>query len=160
MAPVAGGVTHAQEDGFLLLLRNFKSLAAPWIPVHGVSGVLEQVRRFFTVQSIHTITLAYFGAVGEKYSPWREYHATFSQFSSSKSPPTLLEPYWKRLIGHLFGWKKLVLHKVRPSRKRAVSGREGLSGAAASSIPHCVFPPRSEQPVLRLKCKLYFFTAP
>ena len=45
VAPVAGGVTDAEEEGFLLRTGPGKGLLAPWPPVHGVVGVLAQVGR-------------------------------------------------------------------------------------------------------------------
>jgi hypothetical protein len=43
MAPVARGVADAQEDGLVLLRSTPQSLGSPWIPVHWVVGVLQEV---------------------------------------------------------------------------------------------------------------------
>ena len=43
VAPVAGGVADAQEDGLVLGLRLLQGLRSPGVPVHGVVGVLQQV---------------------------------------------------------------------------------------------------------------------
>ena len=44
VAPVTGGVAHAQEDGFAGRTSGGESLVAPWMPVHRVVLVLEQIR--------------------------------------------------------------------------------------------------------------------
>ena len=44
VAPVAGGIAHGQEDRTVQLDRTAKGLGSPRVPVHGVAGVLEQVR--------------------------------------------------------------------------------------------------------------------
>jgi len=40
MAPVAGGVANAEEDGLILLLRPVQGLFSPRIPIHRVVGML------------------------------------------------------------------------------------------------------------------------
>ena len=44
VAPVAGGVADGQEDGPVQLPGTRQRLVAPGVPVHGVMGVLEEVR--------------------------------------------------------------------------------------------------------------------
>ena len=44
VAPMAGGVSDAQEDGFIQFLGHGKRLRAPGIPFHRILGVLKQVR--------------------------------------------------------------------------------------------------------------------
>ena len=44
VAPVAGRIADRQEDRLLLAARAVERLVAPRIPVHGVAGVLLQVR--------------------------------------------------------------------------------------------------------------------
>ena len=41
MAPVAGGIADAEQDGLVLFLCFLQGLVTPWIPIHGVVGVLE-----------------------------------------------------------------------------------------------------------------------
>ena len=43
VAPVAGGIADAEEDGFIFRLGLFEGFRAPGIPVDGVVGVLEEV---------------------------------------------------------------------------------------------------------------------
>src|SRR5665811_1079966 len=43
-APVAGRVADGEEDRAILDARPLQRLRAPWMPVHGVVRVLEQVR--------------------------------------------------------------------------------------------------------------------
>ena len=45
VAPVAGGVPDRDQDGLVLLPGARERLLAPRIPIHGVVGVLQQVRR-------------------------------------------------------------------------------------------------------------------
>ena len=52
VAPVAGAVADGEEDGFVLGLGLGEGLFAPRIPVHGIVGVLTQVRGFFVDQPI------------------------------------------------------------------------------------------------------------
>ena len=55
-APVARRVTDRQEDRLVLAARaRFERLVAPGIPVHGVPGVLLQVRAGLTGQTIAQI---------------------------------------------------------------------------------------------------------
>jgi hypothetical protein len=60
VAPVAGGVADAQQDRLVLVVRAPKRLLAPGIPVHGVVGVLQQVRAGRVDQPVRT---AAFGRV-------------------------------------------------------------------------------------------------
>ena len=52
VAPMAGRVADAQEDGPVLLARPGEGLLAPRIPVHRVVLVLEQVGRFLPRQPV------------------------------------------------------------------------------------------------------------
>ena len=52
VAPVAGRVADAQEDGLVLLARLGEGLLAPRKPVHRVVLVLEQVGRFLPRQAV------------------------------------------------------------------------------------------------------------
>ncbi len=52
VAPVAGGVSHGQEDRLVLLLGLFKGRVAPRVPVHRITGVLKQIWALFMDQSI------------------------------------------------------------------------------------------------------------
>ena len=47
VAPVAGGVADAQEDQLVLATGELQGLLAPGKPLHGVLGVLKQVRAGF-----------------------------------------------------------------------------------------------------------------
>ena len=44
VAPVAGGVADAEEDGLVLGAGLLQGLRPPGVPVHRVVGVLQQVR--------------------------------------------------------------------------------------------------------------------
>ena len=52
MAPVAGGIADAQQDGLVLRPRPFQRLLAPGIPVHRVIGMLQQIGAGFVFQMI------------------------------------------------------------------------------------------------------------
>src|SRR2546430_8436427 len=43
MAPVAGRVANTEQDGFILLLRLLQGFFAPWVPIYGVVGMLQEV---------------------------------------------------------------------------------------------------------------------
>src|SRR6266702_7346536 len=43
MAPVAGRVANTEQDGFVLLLRLLQRFFAPWVPIYGVVGMLQEV---------------------------------------------------------------------------------------------------------------------
>jgi hypothetical protein len=43
MAPVAGGIADAQEDGLVLPASPFQGLRPPGVPIHRVMGVLLQI---------------------------------------------------------------------------------------------------------------------
>src|SRR5205807_10193645 len=43
MAPVAGRVANTEQDGFVLLLRLLQGFFAPWVPIYGVVGMLQEV---------------------------------------------------------------------------------------------------------------------
>src|SRR5205809_5227110 len=44
VAPVAGGVANAEQNWFVFLLGFLQGFFAPWVPIYGVVGVLQQVR--------------------------------------------------------------------------------------------------------------------
>ena len=52
VAPVTGRVANAEEDGLILVPGPLQRLLAPRIPVHGIVGVLQQVRGVLSRQSI------------------------------------------------------------------------------------------------------------
>jgi hypothetical protein len=37
---MAGGVTNAEENGFVLFFRPIESLLSPWIPIDWIMGML------------------------------------------------------------------------------------------------------------------------
>ena len=47
VTPVARGVAYGDQHGFVLGCCLLESLRAPRIPIHGVLGVLKQIRRRF-----------------------------------------------------------------------------------------------------------------
>ena len=47
VAPMTGRIPNADQQEFILLFSFFKGLIAPWIPIHRIMGVLEQVRAAF-----------------------------------------------------------------------------------------------------------------
>ena len=58
VAPMAGGVTDAEKDRFVLVARFLQRLFAPRIPFHGVAGVLEQIGAGFIDQAVgHVLSL-------------------------------------------------------------------------------------------------------
>ena len=52
MAPVACGIPDAQENGLVLPPGLIQSLRSPWIPVHRLVGVLEQIGAGFLGQPV------------------------------------------------------------------------------------------------------------
>jgi hypothetical protein len=44
MAPMAGGVANAEQNGFVFCLGFRQGFLAPRIPIHRIMGVLEEVR--------------------------------------------------------------------------------------------------------------------
>ena len=52
VAPVAGRITDAEEDRFVLFARFGKGLVAPGIPIHRIMLVLEQVGRFLASKAV------------------------------------------------------------------------------------------------------------
>jgi hypothetical protein len=44
---VAGGIADGKENGFILGFCPIKSLISPRIPIHGIVGVLKEVRGGF-----------------------------------------------------------------------------------------------------------------
>ena len=44
MAPVACRVADTEQDRFVLLLRLLQGFFAPWVPIYGVVGMLQEVR--------------------------------------------------------------------------------------------------------------------
>jgi hypothetical protein len=41
---MAGRVSDAEEDGLVLLLSPVQSFLSPWIPIHRIMGMLQEVR--------------------------------------------------------------------------------------------------------------------
>ncbi|MPN39436.1 hypothetical protein SDC9_186964 [bioreactor metagenome] len=52
VAPMAGGIPDGKENRLVFLPRLFERLLPPWMPVHRVISVLQQVGRFFMDQFI------------------------------------------------------------------------------------------------------------
>ena len=58
VTPVAGGVAHADQDRFVFRPSASPGFIAPWIPIHGIVGVLQEVGRSLPCKSIwHRPTL-------------------------------------------------------------------------------------------------------
>jgi len=53
MAPVAGRVADREQDRLVLGAGQLARLLAPWVPVHGILGVLEQVGRGLVREPVH-----------------------------------------------------------------------------------------------------------
>src|SRR6266446_9486912 len=53
VAPVTGGITDREKDGFVFASRFFKRFLAPGKPFHRVIGVLKQVGRLLVSQSVN-----------------------------------------------------------------------------------------------------------
>ena len=52
MAPVAGAVTDAQKDRFVLFLRLCKGLFAPGVPVYRIVSMLLKIGRVFVLEMV------------------------------------------------------------------------------------------------------------
>lgn len=57
MAPVAGGIAYAEEDGFVLASGVLPHSVGPFLPVDGVVSVLSEVGRGGLVESVGHLTL-------------------------------------------------------------------------------------------------------
>ena len=55
VAPMAGGVADGEEDEFVFLFREGECLIAPWQPVYGVVGVLEEVGGGFLGEGVRHV---------------------------------------------------------------------------------------------------------
>ena len=53
VAPVAGAVTDAEQDGFVLRARHTEGFLAPGVPVDRVIGMLQEVGAAFGFQAVH-----------------------------------------------------------------------------------------------------------
>ena len=53
VAPVARRVADRQEDRLVFAAGSLEGLVAPWIPVHGVAGMLKQVGAVLARETIH-----------------------------------------------------------------------------------------------------------
>ena len=52
MAPVTGGITDGEQDGFVFVSGQSNGLFVPRMPVHGIIGMLEQVRAVGGIESV------------------------------------------------------------------------------------------------------------
>ncbi len=52
MAPVAGGVTDAEQDRLALSFRKGEGLRAPGLPVDGIVGMLKEIGARFRAQHV------------------------------------------------------------------------------------------------------------
>ena len=58
VAPVAGRIADAQQDGLVLGLGPLQGLLAPGVPVHGIIGVLQEVGAGLVNQAVgHELSL-------------------------------------------------------------------------------------------------------
>jgi hypothetical protein len=57
VAPVAGGVAYAEENGFVFSFGFIEGFLVPRVPVYWVVGVLEKVRAFFVNQPVGLVFL-------------------------------------------------------------------------------------------------------
>jgi len=57
MAPVAGGITDADQYGLLLRPSPLESFGSPSVPIHGIVGVLEKIRRGLVLEVVHFLDL-------------------------------------------------------------------------------------------------------
>ena len=48
-------IADAQKNGLILPIRGIKGGLSPWPPVDRVTGVLEEIGRFFVLKFIHGI---------------------------------------------------------------------------------------------------------
>ena len=59
VAPVAGAVADAEEDGFVFAFGFFEGFFAPWVPVDWVVLVLEEVGGFFAGEPVGVARLGW-----------------------------------------------------------------------------------------------------
>src|SRR5262245_6540172 len=52
MAPMAGGVANAEQNGFVLRLGLRQSFLTPGVPIHRIMGMLEEVRARLMNQAV------------------------------------------------------------------------------------------------------------
>lgn len=52
MAPMTGTVANGQKDGLILLASFHEGFFGPWVPIHRIIGVLDQIGAKTLIQSI------------------------------------------------------------------------------------------------------------
>ena len=57
MTPVAGGITDADQNRLLLCSRPLEGFGSPSVPIHGVVGMLEEIRRCFLLEVVHIVVI-------------------------------------------------------------------------------------------------------
>lgn len=64
VAPVAGGVAHRQEDHLVLGLGRCNRFRSIRIPIDGIVGMLQEIRRLFEAQPVSLSSHLGVGEVG------------------------------------------------------------------------------------------------
>jgi hypothetical protein len=54
---MARGVADAEENGFVFFFRSREGLFSPWIPIHWIMGMLQEIRAGFVNQPIRIFML-------------------------------------------------------------------------------------------------------
>ena len=87
VAPVAGRVADGEEDGPVELAGAGQRLLTPGVPVHGVVGVLQQVRAGLAGQPVGVVLRRVAGSVGGGHG---QRHGTWPRrrLASGPTPPT------------------------------------------------------------------------
>jgi hypothetical protein len=53
MTPVAGRISDGKKNGLVAGFGQGKGFLSPGIPVHGVMGMLLEIRTFFVSETVH-----------------------------------------------------------------------------------------------------------
>lgn len=82
MTPVACGIPYGQEDWFVFFFGFGQCFFAPWMPIHGVIRVLEEIRGCGVREFVHGTWSDY--SVWDKGDLKRLYHMWEYNFPCNK----------------------------------------------------------------------------
>lgn len=134
MAPVARGVPDAEENWDVALARLGESLLGPLPPVHGVVGVLLEVRRRGVLEAVHQSTLTGTALHTDRGEDVRRTGRPPRADSQSSSPPPEHAPTRVlRPLPELDEDPRLALSPMSPTS--APTGRAVVPGTPAAPRP-------------------------
>ena len=128
VAPVAGGVADAQQDGLAFRARALERLGSPRIPVDGVVRVLAQVRARFVRQAVGGIGGVQSGSMSHSGSFRVECGLTIAAVSR---PSISLPPALRRVARDTSAMLIRCLHAAPEARRGSAYPRPGICGFSA-----------------------------